>query len=90
MNKTKISESQIAQFILQGLIFAIPFTSIEMTQAQMQAGAGLGAAIAVFCYRQRYKQKQVEKDAWYNLHGFHWTWGFQDSFGGFALFIVRE
>jgi len=57
MAKTGITESQIAQFLLQGLIFAIPFTSIEMTQAQMQAGAGLGAAIAVYCHRQRQKQK---------------------------------
>ena len=59
MGETKISESQIAQFLLQGLIFIVPFTSIEMTQAQMQAGAGLGAAIALFCYRQRQKHKNV-------------------------------
>ncbi len=61
MGKTKITESQIVQFILQGLIFIIPFTAIELTQAQMQAAAGLGGAIAIFAIRQRSKMKAAEK-----------------------------
>lgn len=58
--KTKISESQIVQGVLQLLIFIIPFTSIEMTSAQMQAAAGLAGFIAVFAWNQRRKQKVAD------------------------------
>lgn len=60
-NKTKISESQIVQGLLQLLIFIIPFTSIVMTPGQMQAAAALGGMIAVFAWNQRRKQKAEEK-----------------------------
>ena len=55
--KTKISESQIVQGLLQLLIFIIPFTSIVMTPDQMQAAASLSGLIAVFAWNQRRKQK---------------------------------
>jgi len=61
MGETKITESQIVQVILQLLIFIIPFTAIELTQAQMQAAAGLGGAIAIFAIRQRHKMKKADK-----------------------------
>ncbi len=57
MNKTKISESQVMQFVLQLLMFVIPFTSIQMTPEQMQAAAGIAGMIAVFTWNQRRKQK---------------------------------
>lgn len=60
MGKTKITESQIVQFILQALVFIIPFTTIELTQAQMQAAAGLGGFLAMFAIRQRMKMKAEE------------------------------
>ncbi len=61
MNKTGITESQIAQFILQALVFVIPFTAVEMSQAQMQAASGIAATIAVFAFNQRRKQKKEEQ-----------------------------
>lgn len=61
MGKTKITESQVVQVILQVLIFIIPFTAIELSQAQMQAAAGLGGAIAIFAIRQRSKMKSAVK-----------------------------
>ena len=57
MAKTGISESQIAQFVLQALVVAIPFTPIEMSQAQMQAASCISATIAVFAFAQWQKQK---------------------------------
>ncbi len=60
-NKTGITESQIAQFVLQALVFVIPFTAVEMSQAQMQAASGIAATLAVFAFNQRRKQKEQEK-----------------------------
>jgi hypothetical protein len=59
MGETKITESQVVQVILQLLIFIIPFTAIELTQAQMQAAAGLGGVIAIFAIRRRHKMKKA-------------------------------
>ena len=56
-NKTKISESQIVQGVLQLIIFIVPFTSLELSQAQMQAAAALAGMIAMFTWNQRRKQK---------------------------------
>jgi len=56
--KTKISESQVVQFVLQFLMFIIPFTSIQMTPAQMQAAAALAGMIAAFTWNQRRKDKK--------------------------------
>jgi len=61
MGETKITESQVVQVILQLLIFIIPFTAIELTQAQMQAAAGLGGVIAIFAIRQRHEMKKADK-----------------------------
>ena len=59
-NKTNISESQIVQFILQALIFGLPFTGIILDPAQVQALAGIAGTIAFFAWSQRQRQKKFE------------------------------
>lgn len=59
-NKTGQSESQIAQGVLQLLIFIVPFTSIVLSPAQMQAASLLAASIAMFAWNARRKQKAAE------------------------------
>ena len=59
-NKTGMSESQIAQGVLQALIFIIPFTSLVLSPEQMQAAAALSGSFAMFAWNQRRKQKAEE------------------------------
>lgn len=61
-NKTNISESQIAAFILNFLVVVSPFFDSTMTTTQTQSLSALLAAIAVFAWNQRRKDKAVNND----------------------------
>ena len=57
LGKTKISESQIAAFLLNIILFSLPFFDVVLTMAQMQSGSAVLAGVAVFAWNQRRKDK---------------------------------
>lgn len=58
IGQTKISESQIAAFLLNVILFTLPFFDVVLTMAQMQSGSAVLAGVAVFAWNQRRKDKK--------------------------------
>ena len=57
LGQTKISESQIAAFLLNVILFSLPFFDVVLTMVQMEAGSAVLAGVAVFAWNQSRKDK---------------------------------